>query len=612
MKKRTTKSALLTSVLALLTCFAMLIGTTFAWFTDSVSSVNNIITSGNLDVEMEWADGTQAVDTAAWTNADGSVIFDYDLWEPGYAEVRHIRISNKGTLALKYQLAVYAVGEVSALADAIDVYYLDPAQQIGDRTALTDDLRLGSLREVMNGFTSTAAGNLAAGDSDTVTIALKMRESAGNEYQGLALGSGFTVSLYATQDTVEADSFDELYDKDATADVWDGTTVDTSWYDETADSYEIGTAAQLAGLSAITNAKTSYFENKTVYLTQDIDLGGHEWTPFYVFSGTFEGQGHTVSNFEIDDTDNTKKWACGFFRWIYGSVNDLSLETINATTDHYFGAFAGKLGKNAVVDNCSVSNVHITTTDVTSRVAGFTFSAEPGTCTNCSVTNLTIDATDLAAESFVAGFAAFQKGLTLSGCSVTNFKAEVNGDESVVAGFLGQTQTAHDTSYIKGCTVTGLDLTVSGDAKIGGFIGKSGSTTIASDCSVSGKIDAKNVTSSANCIGGFAANYGWNYANIAKHTHRFTNCSADVDIITGGAVAGGFLGSGTTEETGEATAIFTDCTVAGTVSGTGTIGFFAGEAEVGEFVNCTDGTPFIGSVLSGASLSGSGGNYVIG
>ena len=100
---KTTKRALISSVVALLVCFSMLIGTTYAWFTDSVTSAGNVIKTGNLDVEMYWADGTQAVpsDENGWTDASTGAIFDYDNWEPGYIQVRHIKIANEGSLALK-------------------------------------------------------------------------------------------------------------------------------------------------------------------------------------------------------------------------------------------------------------------------------------------------------------------------------------------------------------------------------------------------------------------------------------------------------------------------------------------------------------------------------
>ena len=140
MKKNQTRRALLMSALSLLLCVSMLVGTTFAWFTDSVTSANNIIKSGNLDVEMYWADGTKAVPTekSGWTDASKGAIFNYDLWEPGYTQVRHIKIANEGTLALKYKVSIVANGVVSDLANVIDVYYADPSVQVANRTDLTD------------------------------------------------------------------------------------------------------------------------------------------------------------------------------------------------------------------------------------------------------------------------------------------------------------------------------------------------------------------------------------------------------------------------------------------------------------------------------------------
>ena len=214
--QKTTKRSLVAAGLVLLLCIAMLVGTTFAWFTDSVTSNGNIIKSGTLDVALEWADGKTAPVDAAWTDASQNAIFNYDKWEPGYVEVRHIKISNNGTLALKYKVNIVANGEVSNLADVIDVYYIDPAEKIENRTALEDKTPMGNLTAALAGMSDTANGRLEAGQADIITIALKMRESAGNEYQGKSIGTNFSVQLVATQDTVEADSFGNTYDENAT------------------------------------------------------------------------------------------------------------------------------------------------------------------------------------------------------------------------------------------------------------------------------------------------------------------------------------------------------------------------------------------------------------
>ena len=204
-KSKSTKRALLMSALALITCVSMLVGSTFAWFTDSVTSSGNIIKSGTLDVTMEWFDGTKAVPAA-----------------DSFTQVRHIKIANEGSLALKYQIVIEANGVVSDLADVIDVYYADPAVQVAGRNDLTADKKLGTLTQVLAAVDTTASGVLEAGKNDTITIALKMQETAGNEYQGKEIGTDFKVILVATQADVESDSFGPDYDAGLTPPDADG------------------------------------------------------------------------------------------------------------------------------------------------------------------------------------------------------------------------------------------------------------------------------------------------------------------------------------------------------------------------------------------------------
>ena len=219
MKKNFTKRALLSSVLALIVCFAMLVGTTFAWFTDSVSSENNIIKTGKLDVTMEWANGSEDPANANWKDASRGPIFEYELWEPGYAAARHIKVSNIGTLALNYQMRIVANGLVSELADVIDVYYFDEDVAM-ERSDLANATLLGTLREVLGtekSIANTVKGSIVAGGaSDIHTIVFKMQEDAGNEYQNMDLGK-FSVELFATQMASETDSFDNQYDAGASA-----------------------------------------------------------------------------------------------------------------------------------------------------------------------------------------------------------------------------------------------------------------------------------------------------------------------------------------------------------------------------------------------------------
>ena len=226
---KTTKRALLSSVVALLVCFTMLLGTTFAWFTDSVTSAGNIIQTGTLDVSLEHADTVLGVDDAGWTDASTGAIFNYSNWEPGYIAVKYVKIENEGSLDLKFILNIIPNNEAEEvnLADVIEVYMVDEAVAV-DRDTLTTDSAayVGTLTSLMNENDGAAHGVLyAKANADAAngknyneiyTIALKMSTSAGNEYMGKSVGGGFAVQLLATQRTFESDSFNDQYDNGAT------------------------------------------------------------------------------------------------------------------------------------------------------------------------------------------------------------------------------------------------------------------------------------------------------------------------------------------------------------------------------------------------------------
>ena len=210
--KRATKRALLTSVTALVMCVVMLVGTTFAWFTDTASTGVNKIQAGNLDVALEMNTGTK--ENPKWENAEGKTLqfktadgrTDNILWEPGCRyQLPELRVVNNGNLALKYIIKVTGIetnhevvpGEPN-LKDVItwEIKYSDDA--------------------VWNVEADTfkAGYSLAPNASNVVTIKGEMDKNAGNEYQGLSI-DGVSVTVYATQMTAEFDSFNNEYDKDA-------------------------------------------------------------------------------------------------------------------------------------------------------------------------------------------------------------------------------------------------------------------------------------------------------------------------------------------------------------------------------------------------------------
>lgn len=208
--RKTGKLALFSSVVCLILCCSMLLGSTYAWFTDDVTNESNIIASGTLKVVMEYSkDGT------SWTDASEGEIFNYELWEPGYTDVKYIKIENKGNLAFKFSLKLIpdlTTNTSVKLAEVIEVYMGAGAATRGDMAKM---VYVGTLADLMADPDGAAYGKMLAGDSQTYCIALKMQESAGNEYQNLSVGDGIAIQLYAEQYTYEEDSFDSNYDANA-------------------------------------------------------------------------------------------------------------------------------------------------------------------------------------------------------------------------------------------------------------------------------------------------------------------------------------------------------------------------------------------------------------
>ena len=208
-----TKRALLTSVLAIVACVAMLIGSTFAWFTDTAGTGVNKIQAGNLKVDIVGENSDTHVEKLNFVKAAGAEEGEQLLWEPGCRYLTEgFRIANKGNLALKWKAQInmdnIVDGKVESstiakdgksLLDVIDFYVVTSTDENAEAIAIED-------------FT----GHLKKGKKSSEVYYIKgvMQTTAGNDYQDLTL-DGITITVYATQDTVESDSFDDQYDKNA-------------------------------------------------------------------------------------------------------------------------------------------------------------------------------------------------------------------------------------------------------------------------------------------------------------------------------------------------------------------------------------------------------------
>ena len=216
-----TKKAFLASLVALVLCFAMLLGTTYAWFTDSVSSANNIIQSGNLDVELYWSK-----DATNWKKVDENTnVFSGELWEPGYVEVVYLKVANEGSLALKYKLGVNveseiqgkkADGQIFKLSDYIEFDVIEDVNTaFKDRSEAIAAVDKGKV--ISAGYSKVTALE-KKGDTDYLAMVVYMPTTVGNEvnHDGINVPSiNLGISLVATQLSYEEDSYGKDYDMDA-------------------------------------------------------------------------------------------------------------------------------------------------------------------------------------------------------------------------------------------------------------------------------------------------------------------------------------------------------------------------------------------------------------
>ena len=236
--RKATKRALLTSVMALVMCVVMLVGTTFAWFTDTARTNVNKIQAGKLDVQLLMKDNA-----GNWVDAENKTLNflvngaipsegTQILWEPG-AEYKlpELKVVNNGNLKLKYKVQITGINGDAKLNEAIDWTINDAAFNLSEQTLD------------------------AKAESAPFTIKGHMKENAGNEYQGLSI-DGIGITVYATQAKGEYDSTRNDYDENAT----------------------YPTGATIVGLNgtydSLTAAMVAWRESKSI-LTTGGNMGGH-------------------------------------------------------------------------------------------------------------------------------------------------------------------------------------------------------------------------------------------------------------------------------------------------------------------------------------------------
>ena len=227
MTQTKTKKALLMSVLSMVLCVAMLVGMTFAWFTDTASTAVNKIVSGKLDVELEYS-----YDMTEWKTATSTtkLFKDSTLWEPGYTEIVYLRVKNAGNLALKYTMGLNSqvgfadgknvYGETYNIGNYLKLGTATPTEKFATREEAQAAVAANeTIIKNAGAFTGNTMQVLEKDATSTpIALVIYMPTTVGNEANAGPKASyvyRLGVDVYATQAAVENDSIDNTYDEKA-------------------------------------------------------------------------------------------------------------------------------------------------------------------------------------------------------------------------------------------------------------------------------------------------------------------------------------------------------------------------------------------------------------
>lgn len=460
---KTTRRALWTSLLSVLLCLSMLIGTTFAWFTDSVSSGMNQIIAGNLDIDLEYS-----TNMSSWNPVEGAAnMFKQDtLWEPGHTEVVYLRLSNKGSLDLKFKFSMNFEdvvkgqtenGDEIALSKFLKYDIIEVTSAFADRPAARSAVENTAVDLAGETIDGTIAANTVA---PVLALVVYMPESVGNNanYRGTAAPKiELGIRVLAAQLNSEEDSFDSSFDIGAEYESNNNVPVTPTYF--------VGSAADLAAALAPTVSN----DEVKVVLTQNIELAtGETWTPLNLeaYSNTvrnivIDGQGHTIKGL------NAPLIGHAYFGNTSIEIKNLTLTNANIESAGFngtgLGAFVGAADncKYVVFENCHLTDSTITCTANISGVGGIIgFSSSDLTMTNCSVSNTTVIGNNDSVGALIGHtYVATITNAKVVGCTLTG-------------------ETANKTGYVVGTVNADTTLTTSAECAGNTVFGTADSTAI--------------------------------------------------------------------------------------------------------------------------------------
>ncbi|MBO4933689.1 MAG: hypothetical protein J5441_00760 [Clostridia bacterium] len=373
-KQKSAKRAFISSVLSVILCFTMLVGTTFAWYNDSVTSDRNKIVAGSLEMVLEHYVPATETEEAKWETVSGTtkVFADSLTFEPGAAQVAYVRVKNAGDLAFKYSLAI-----------AVDEKTIGK-NKAGEDLDLTNYLKFGAVQMANDTFAPypttdagrataiAAAGTNNISSSDFVTAAVLQKETTSDVYALIiympsSLGNEvnpdpehkpditFGLNALATQATIENDSFSDQYDANATLNFAPVTTAVAF-----NDALSAGRSASLENDVALGNTYQ-------VSANQDVVIDGNGNTLSSINGtrviniDTAPGASVTLNDVKVDAGDKERGVS------LYNSENaEVSVNSSELDADYY---------TVNVASNCPNAELNVENSKITGWCAFQTWSA---------------------------------------------------------------------------------------------------------------------------------------------------------------------------------------------------------------------------------------------
>ena len=524
--QKATKRALLTSVMALVMCVVMLVGTTFAWFTDTASTGVNKIQAGNLDIELEYKNDTTRGEFKP-ASKETAVFNNSALWEPGHVEYVVLKVSNVGNLALKYKLGINIASETGStnvfdksfkLSDFIKFAVIDgESENLTNRDALVAEAGEGAV--LSTGY--TAENHLLKDGSKIVTLVVWMPTDVGNEANHktdvAAPSIDLGIKVDATQYTHENDSFNNQYDKDATyltypADVTTDSFPATANYINDQGQAKSDKPATVAFVDE--NGATQYAADlntaitkgaSVVYCKKDAKLvgsltRGNNRTGELTSDLTIYANGADFQNTEISIN------ATSLSTESVGKTKNFTLRVNDAKNIRIWGATPNDgVTQDIILENCTFEGKGINSVDDVASGGIFYLTGSTGTVNltmnNCKVSgsnqgvylgcNGNITVTNSAFEECAAGMKISHKATGVCNVTVKDTIFNKCGCDTAVAE---KPWLTNDSSSIKCKTKGTMTLTLDNVA-INNVVGNDG-IVVDGDTDYTGKttVSATNVT----------------------------------------------------------------------------------------------------------------------